>query len=144
MLVPFFLQQEVVPLSASPDSLALWQSFLALLITLLSADDRVSRFVIPILIVPLRLSASIFFTFSCWFRLARAYFGSSFSLRKYRLFWIPVPHCDFSAMSPQFSPPHCYQLSLAGGYLLLRIHLPPALLHLSLVFPLVRIYLFLG
>lgn len=47
-------------------------------------------------------------------------------------------------VSPRFSPPVCYQLSLAVGFSLLRTHLHTAPLIPSLAFPLVRSYLLAG
>lgn len=124
------------------DSLALWQSFLASSgLLYFSAGNKKSRLVITILIVPLSFPASIIFAFPiksvCPLHtlVHLPPFASTDSFG----YLYPITITD--AMSPRFCPPHCYQLSLAEDYSLLRTHLPPALLHPSLVLPLVRIYL---
>jgi hypothetical protein len=117
-------------------SLALWQSYCFLHLTPPERTSLVSRLVTPDGSVPwaFRLQLS---SLPVGSKTPFALFGLPSPLRMTSWLLTSRPHCNLSTVSPKFSPPVCYQLSLAWGYSLLWAHLHPAPRLPSLVSPLV-------
>lgn len=119
----------------SAASLALWQSYCLRYLTPPERTSRASRLVTPSSSVPLGISTLVIFS-SSYSGSSVTLFGLPSPLRM--AYWLLAQYVSLQpgAVSPKFSPPVCYQLSLAQGLSLLRAHLHPAPLLPSLVFPL--------